>query len=118
MTFTETFSVKALAPFDFDLTAQIFRSGDRQIRIYANRQFNQVLNINSKLAQVKVTSLGTVEQPEISVELKSTSPLTLLDKQKAEETIKFIFNLDFDLGSFYRDVEKDQIMHQIAQQLC
>jgi DNA-3-methyladenine glycosylase II len=117
MAFTETFSVKALAPFDFDLTAQIFRSGDKQIRIYANRQFNQVLNINSKLAQVEVTSSGTVEQPKISVELKSTSPLTLSDKQKAKETIKFIFNLDFNLNSFYRDVEKDQIMHQITQQL-
>ncbi len=117
MTFTENFKIKAAAPFNFDLTAQIFSSGDKQIRSYANGQFTQVLKLNGKLTMVKLASTGTVEQPKITAELKSTSPITLQDKQKAEEAVKFIFNLDFDLCSFYSEVKNDCTMTQIAQQL-
>ena len=117
MTFTETSTVEALAPFNFDLTAQIFSSGDKQIRTYSNGQFTQVLKLNGKLTMVKLASTGTVEQPKITVELKSNSPITLQDKQKAEEAVKFIFNLDFDLCSFYSEVKNDCTMTQIAQQL-
>ena len=107
MTFTETFKIEAVAPFNFDLTAQIFSSGDKQIRTYSNGQFTQVLKLNGKLVMVKLASTGTVEQPKITVELKSNSPITLQDKQKAEEAVKFIFNLDFDLCSFYSEVKND-----------
>ena len=39
------------------------------------------------------------------------------DKKKAEETVKFIFNLDFNLCSFYRDLKNDHVMQQITQLL-
>lgn len=68
LTFTETFQVEALAPFNFDLSAHIFRSGDKQIRNYTDGQFTQVLKINGKLALVKLNSIGTVENPKINVE--------------------------------------------------
>ena len=117
MTFAETFTVQALAPFNFDLTAQIFSSGDKQIRTYANGEFHQVLRINGNLVLVNLTSKGTIQQPKITVELKSNNPITSQDKRKAEETIKFIFNLYFDLESFYEELKNDQTMHQITQQL-
>ena len=117
MAFTETFKIEAVAPFNFDLTAQIFQSGDKQIRTYANGQFTQVLKLNGKLTIVKLASTGTIELPKITVELKSNNLITLQDKQKAEEVVKFIFNLDFDLGSFYSEVKNDCTMTQIAQQL-
>jgi DNA-3-methyladenine glycosylase II len=117
MTFTETFKIEALAPFNFDLTAQIFQSGDKQIRTYSNGQFTQVLKLNGKLAMVKLVSTGTIDQPKITVELKSSSPIILQDMQKTEEAVKFIFNLDFDLCSFYSEVKNDCTMTQIAQQL-
>ena len=117
MTFTGTFAIKSLAPFNFDLTAHIFSFGDRQIRIYANSQFSQVLKINGKLALVKLTSTGTVEQPNINVEVKLNSPITAQDARKAEAAVKFIFNLDFDLCSFYGEIKNDYAMSRIAQQL-
>ena len=83
MTFTETFTVQALAPFNFDLTAQIFGSGDKQIRNYTNSLFSQVVYINDKLAQLKVASVGTVEEPKISVELKSNIPLNSAGQEKS-----------------------------------
>ena len=117
MTFTETFTVQALAPFNFDLSAQIFSSGEMQIRAYAEGMFHQVLRIDGNLVLISITSLGTIEQPKLKVKLKSNNPLTSQDNQKAQEIIKFIFNLDFDLSSFYKDVQNDHAMHQIAQQL-
>lgn len=117
MAFTETFTIQALAPFNFDLTAHIFSSGDNQIHAYANGEFHQVLRLDGNLVLISVTSNGNIEQPELTVELKSNNSITPQDKQAAEETTRFIFNLDFNLTSFYRDVENDPAMHQITQQL-
>ena len=117
MTYTETFTIGAFAPLNFDLTAQIFRNGDKQIRTYRDGVFSQVLKLNGQLALVKVTSIGTIEQPELAVELKATNPLTLKDKRKAQETVKFMFNLDFDLSLFYEEIEGDRVMSQIAKLL-
>jgi DNA-3-methyladenine glycosylase II len=117
MIFTETFKIGAVAPFNFDLTAQIFSSGDKQIRTYTNGQFTQVLTLNGKLTMVKLGAAGTIEQPKITVELKSNSPIALQDRQKAEEAVKFIFNLGFDLSVFYSEVKNDQTMYYITQQL-
>ncbi len=108
--------MKLLAPFNFDLSARIFNSGDKQIRNYADGKFTQVLKIDDKLALIKLTSIGTVENPKLNVELKSNNQLTLLDKQKAVESIKFIFNLDFDLCTFYSEIN-EPLMQKLAKQL-
>jgi DNA-3-methyladenine glycosylase II len=117
MTYTNTFAIDAAAPFNFDLTAQIFRNGDSQIRTYRDGAFSQVIKLNNQLALVKVISTGVIEQPELTVELKANKPVTAEDKLKAQETIKFIFNLDFDLDSFYAEIKDDPAMNQIAKQL-
>lgn len=117
MTFTETFTVQALAPFNFDLTAQIFSSGDPEIRSYANGEFHQVLRLNGNLVLISIAFSGTVERPELTIKVKSNNPLIIQDKLKAQEIISYIFNLGFDLCSFYKDVERDPAMSQITQQL-
>ena len=117
MAFTETFIVEASAPFDFDLSAQIFSNGDTQIRSYRNGLFYQVLKINGNLVLAKLTSKGTVQQPRISVELESNKPITPKDIQTAEKNVRFIFNLDFNLCAFYKDIENEPVMHQITQKL-
>ena len=117
MAFTETFTVQALAPFNFDLSAQIFSGGDMQIRAYANGAFHQVLRFNCNLVLVKLTSNGTIEQPKLTVEIKSNILVTPQEKRKVEEAIRFIFNLDFNLLSFYKDAENDPAMNQITQEL-
>ena len=117
MTFTETFTLQPLAPFNFDLTAQIFSSGDTQIRSYANGEFHQVLEINKNLVLAKLTSIGTIQQPKIVVELKSNNPLTTKDCKTAADAIHYIFNLGFNLSAFYKDVENDPVMHKISKQL-
>jgi len=117
MPYTETVTVKALAPFNFDLTSQIFSSGDPEIRSYSNGMFHQVLKINGTLVLIEASSAGTVENPELLVALKSNIVITSLEKKAAKKIVEFIFNLDFNLNSFYQDVKKDHVMHNISQQL-
>ncbi len=118
MTFTETFQLKALAPFNFDLCAQIFSNGGSpEIRSYANGEFHQVLRLNGNLVLINVSSVGTIEKPKLWVALKSNNALTLQDKKAAKKMVEFVFNLNFDLKSFYQEVKKDPAMHQITQQL-
>ena len=117
MMFGEILKVQAVPPFDFDLTAQIFRNGDKQIRTYRDGAFSLVLQLNDKLVLFKVTSIGTIAKPQLAVELKANKPLSLQDKQKAEEAVKFIFNLDFDLTAFYLEIKCDPTMQAIARQL-
>ena len=117
MTFAESFQVEALAPFDFDLTAHIFSSGDKQVRSYANGKFSQVLKINGRLTLIQLASVGTIDQPKIGIEIRSNNPITSQDKQKTKEAITFIFNLDFNLNSFYNELKNEHIIYKIAQQL-
>jgi DNA-3-methyladenine glycosylase II len=117
MVFTETFTKEALAPLNFDLTAQIFRSGDRQIRAYSNGVFHQVLNVDSDLVLAKITSNGKIEKPKLVIELKSNSPITHNHVRKIKEIVDFSFNLNFNLCSFYKDIKNDSVMNQIIHQL-
>lgn len=117
MVFAETFTVNAVAPFNFDLTAQIFGYGDALIRSYTDGKFRQVLRTHGKLALLQVSSAGTIEHPELLVELESNQHLSVNDKHVAMDVVKFIFNLDFRLSRFYQELENDPVMYSIAQQL-
>jgi DNA-3-methyladenine glycosylase II len=117
MTFTESFRLKPLAPFSLDLSAQVFSNQDKQVRAYLNGEFNQVFQFGEYLAFTKITSMGTVEQPDLLVELKSNKPITPKIKQSARQVITYVFSLNFDLLSFYKEIENDKAMHKITQQL-
>jgi DNA-3-methyladenine glycosylase II len=117
MTFTESFRLRPLAPFSLDLSAQVFSNQDKQVRAYLNGEFNQVFQFGEYLAVTKITSMGTVEQPDLLVELKSNKPITPKIKQSAKQAITYIFSLNFDLLSFYTETKNDLVMHKIAEEL-
>jgi len=107
----------AVPPFRFDLSAEIFSNGDEQIRKYEKSSFWQIIRANGKLILVTVESVGTVDKPKLSAELKSDGELTQDDEEKAEEAISILFNLNFDLAPFYEQVKDDKIMACITQKL-
>jgi 3-methyladenine DNA glycosylase/8-oxoguanine DNA glycosylase len=117
MAFTETFALEPLAPFSLDLSAKVFLNGDRHVRTYDNGEFCQVFLVDESLVFTKVVSIGTVEQPKLSVELKSNKPITAKIKQETLQAIAYIFSLNFDLSLFYKEVENDPVMHEITKQL-
>jgi DNA-3-methyladenine glycosylase II len=117
VTFTETFTIQPLAPLDFDLTCHIFLTGDPAVRVYHNGVFSQVLRIGGELLLAKIASKGTVEQPELAVQLTTNKPITTKCEQAAEEAINYVLSLNFDLKAFYKEVEDDFAMHKISQVL-
>jgi DNA-3-methyladenine glycosylase II len=106
----EKITIAALPPFRFDLSAEIFANGDRQIRIYEKGRFRQIIRANGKLILATVKSVGTIDKPKLSAELRSDKKITEEDQKKAEETVKALFNLDFDLAPFYEEVKNDKTM--------
>ena len=96
-----TLTITPVPPFDFPLSATIFSGGDPQIRTYEDGKYWQVVRVNDKLMLITITSLGTVDNPELSVELKSNESISTKDKKLIEETVFSLYNLKFDLTPFY-----------------
>ncbi len=117
MTVIDIINVKGKAPFNFDLTAQIFRNGDPEIRSYRDGVFRQAISLDGRLVLVVVSSAGSVEQPSLTVKLRTNEPVTAQDVLKVKDIVKYIFNLDFDLCSFCNEIQGDPVMQSIAQQL-
>jgi DNA-3-methyladenine glycosylase II len=117
MTYTETLAIDALAPFSLDLSAQIFMGGDRKVRSYKGGCFSQVVNADGKLVLAKLCSSGTVDRPELRLELHANDNLSAHEAKKAEQVLCYIFNLNLPLSAFYEQVKADPIMSQITQKL-
>ena len=109
--------IKAQEPYNFDLSCLIFADGDNQIRKYDEGKFWQVLRVNDKLIQVTVESVGKVDEPVLSVELKSNDQISDDDELLTEKIISNIFNTDFDLNSFYEHVKNDKILFKLSEKL-
>lgn len=109
--------IKPLPPFDLDLSARLFAEGDRRIRRYEAGAFWQVIRMNERLALATVRSLGTVDEPVLSIDLEPGEGLSEADKMTAEAMVRMIFNLNLDLQPFYDAVKGDRVMSQITRRL-
>ena len=110
-------TIKPVPPFDFNLSATIFATGDPQVRTYESGTFWQVLRVDSRLVLVIVTASGTVEHPELSVALQSNDELFPGDVDRVEATIASLFNVPFDLTAFYKDVHADAVLAVLTERL-
>jgi DNA-3-methyladenine glycosylase II len=112
------FTLTAKAPFNFELSAEIFRNGDPEIRRFEHGNFWQVIRVGDKRALASVESAGTVEKPRLKVDLKTNQKLSDEEKKNAVETVKCIFNLGFDLAEFYADTRNDKVMSGLVKKFC
>ena len=106
------------SPFNFELSAKIFSSGDPQIQRYEKGSYWQLIWLNNKLVLITVRSLGSVDKPELSVSIKPDNELNKKDSELARKILTLIFNLDFDLKYFYNDMFEDRIMSKLILKLC
>jgi DNA-3-methyladenine glycosylase II len=95
----------------------IFSNGDRSIRKYENGKFWQVMQVGNKLILATLKALGTVDDPRITVELRSDHKISEVDKESAEQTVSSLLNTDLDLKPFYEHAEKDRVLADIVQRL-
>ena len=117
MTHTETLILTCVPPFDFNLSVMIFSDGDRSIRKYQDGKFWQVIRVDDSLILVTMKALGTVDDPKISVELRSDHKISEADKENAKQTVSAMLNLDLDPKPFYEHAKKDRILTGIIHRL-
>jgi DNA-3-methyladenine glycosylase II len=116
--FTQKITLKPVPPFSFDLSANIFSHGDKQIRTYEDGKFTQLIRVDGKLIHIALTSKGTLDKPELQAELTTNETLGAAENKKVRKIINLLFNLDFDPTDFYKTAQKDPTMAKITQKLC
>ena len=109
--------IKPETPFNFDLSAKIFSNGDPQIQRYENGSYWQVIYLNNKLLLITVTSSGSVDDPELTVEVLADKDLDTDDGMVVNQIVTSIFNLDFNLRNFYDDMKTDRVMSRLTAEL-
>ena len=100
---TLTFSLEPTPPFDFELTAGYHtyfqaRSGADTLDAGVYRR---LLDIGGKLALASVRSAGTVDEPELTVELQGEE-LSVSDANMAAEQLRWMLGAEQDLTPFYK----------------
>ncbi len=96
-----TLSLEPTPPYDLDLSAKIFaEGGDEHIRTFKGGTFWQVLKVDDQLVLAKAKSVGTVEQPELCLDLESDIEVSGDLERKAKDLLSSILHLDMDLKPF------------------
>ncbi len=109
--------LRPTSPYDFALSAAIFSSGDEKIRKFENGKFWQVVRADEKLILVTVKSVGTIDKPQLEVELISNVKIGQKDEQKAAEIISWLLNINLDLKPFYSVAQNDKVLSGVTQKL-
>ena len=109
--------IRPKAPFNFELSAFIFSDGDPQIQKYENGIYWQVINLNEHLFLIKVQSLGSVDEPELSVNINPDNELNKGDIELIRAKVISIFNLDYNLKEFYDYMKNENVMSKLVLKL-
>ncbi|MGO9388245.1 MAG: DNA-3-methyladenine glycosylase family protein [Methanobacterium sp.] len=117
MSYSTHLKLKPVAPYDLKLNVRMFIGNDPGISGFEKNKFWQVIRVNDKPILVIIESTGSVDEPELSVTLKSDTRITDNDKISAENTIIYMFNLDFDLKEFYEYIKNDSVLFKITKEI-
>ena len=104
-------------PYDFPLSAAIFSTGKPDIRIFRNGIFRQVLDTGTALALAEVQSSGSVEDPKLTLVLRSDRPVNRKETRRAGELVASMLSLPDDLAPFYRAVSGDPVLRNLTIRL-
>lgn len=110
-------TIKPVAPFDFDLTAgyHTYFQGRYGSDSLTAGVYRRLLDLQGNLVLASVRSVGTVEAPELVVELQSQR-LTPQDVELASERVAWLLGTGQDLAPFYQAVQDDSPLSAIASQ--
>ena len=77
----------------------------------------RLYRLNDRLVLVTVRSSGSVDNPELTVEVLPDKNLDNGDDLTVTSIVTSIFNLDFNLRNFYEDMKTDRVMSSLTTQL-
>ena len=103
-----TFRLQPTPPFDFELTAgyHTYFQGRSGADMLQDGVYRRLLDLNGRLAITSVRSCGSVDFPELALELHGEE-LTEDDARLASDQIRWMLGTDQDLAPFYSLAEND-----------
>jgi len=75
----------------------------------------QTWNWNNKKIGIKFINKGTINKPQVKVEIFSTKPLTRAFVATLIDEIRYRYNLDLNLADFYKKFKKDKLLSSIMK---
>ena len=114
---TMTLRLYPTPPFDFDLTAGYHayfqaRSGADNLN---GGVYRRLLDLDGRLALVSVRSTGSVDSPELMLELRGEG-LSDADGELAAAQVRWMLGTDQELAPFYALAESDPALAELARQ--
>jgi DNA-3-methyladenine glycosylase II len=108
-----TTTIRPRAPFDFGPPGIIPISAGGPDSL-ADAVYHRLLDLEGKLVLASVHSVGSLEAPELAVELQAES-LSPEDVVRATERVTWILGAEQDLGPFYTLAKSDPVLSAIVQ---
>mgnify|MGYP002526729073 CR=1 FL=1 len=112
-----TASIMPVAPFDFELTAgyHTYFQSRYGTDTMEDGVYRRLLDLGDKLVLASVRSAGTVDAPELALELQG-SELSPADVGLARERVSWLLGVDQDLAAFYELGRADRAMGGLVEQ--
>lgn len=109
-------TIRPVAPFDFELTAgylTYFR-GRYGTDSLADGDYRRLLDLGAKLVLASVRSVGTLQAPELAVEVLGAD-LTPQDSEEAVRQVSWLLGAGQDLAPFYRMAGQDPVLSTLVE---
>lgn len=108
------FALKPKPPFDFNLTLSIYQKFDKDlIDRFDGKTYRRVLLVDEKPYLTKTVSTGSIESPDLGVEVEP-APSTKV-QNKIKKKLKFMLGVDDDVTAFYKLAESDPVMSKLVK---
>ena len=114
---TPSLRLQPTPPFDFNLTAEYHtyfqaRSGADNVE---DGVYRRLLDLDGRLALVSVRSTGSVDSPELMLELRGED-LSDADGELAAAQVRWMLGIDQELAPFYALAESDPALAGLVRQ--
>ena len=112
-----TASIKPVAPFNFELTAgyHTYFQSRYGTDTMEDGVYRRLLDLDDKLVLASVRSIGTLDAPELALELQGPG-LSPDDVEAATDRVSWLLGVDQDLAPFYELGRADQAMAGLVEQ--
>ena len=112
-----TASIKPVPPFNFELTAgyHTYFQSRYGTDTMEDGVYRRLIDLDDKLVLASVRSIGTLEAPELALELQGPE-LSPDDVESATDRVSWLLGVDQGLAPFYELGRADQAMARLVEQ--
>lgn len=108
------FALKPKPPFDFNLTLGIYQKFENDlVDRFDGKTYKRVLLVDGKPYLTKTVSNGSIESPNLEVEVEPTSGTNVQNETKKK--LRFMLGIDDDVAAFYKLAESDPVMSKLVK---